>query len=128
MNAIITITVLSLMQYFFFGALVGKARAALGINAPRMEGSEAFECLVRVHLNTMERLVMFMPLLWMASRFWNPLWVSAAGALFLVARVLYWRGYVRSPERRKVGNILTVVAIALLLLANLAGLGKAWLG
>jgi glutathione S-transferase len=128
MNAIVCITVLSLMQFFFFGALVGKARARLGVKAPAMNGSETFERLLRVHLNTMERLVMFVPLLWTAAQFWNPLWVSAAGALFLVGRMLYWRGYVRSPEQRGLGNVLTVVSIAFLLLANLAGLGKALLG
>jgi glutathione S-transferase len=128
MNAIVSITVLSLMQFFFFSALVGKARAKLGIKAPAMNGPEAFERLVRVHLNTMERLVMFVPLLWMAAQFWNPLWVAAAGVLFLVGRVLYWRGYVLSPEQRSLGNVFTVVSIALLLLANLVGLGKALLG
>jgi glutathione S-transferase len=128
MNPIVSITVLSLMQFFFFGALVGKARAKLGVKAPSMIGPEAFERLVRVHLNTLERLVMFVPLLWMAAQFWNPLWVAGAGVLFLVGRVLYWRGYVRSPEQRSLGNVLTVVSIALLLLANLVGLGKAWLG
>jgi glutathione S-transferase len=127
-NALVSVTVLSLMQFFFFGALVGKARAKLDVKAPSMNGPEAFERLVRVHLNTMERLVMFVPLLWMAGQFWNPLWVAAAGVLFLVGLVLYWRGYVRSPEQRSLGNVLTIVSIASLLLANFAGLGKSLLG
>ena len=47
-----------------------------------------------------------------------------AGVLFLVGRLAYWRGYVQHPERRMVGNILTMVPIGLLLLATLAGLGR----
>jgi glutathione S-transferase len=124
MNPITTVTVLALTQFFFFGALVAKARSQLGVQAPAMTGPEAFNRLQRVHLNTGERLVLFVPLLWMAAQFWNPLWVAGAGALFLLGRVLYWRGYVRAPQNRGLGNVLSMVSIALLLLATLAGLIK----
>jgi glutathione S-transferase len=125
MNYVTLITVLALVQFTFFGALVAIARGKLGVAAPAMSGSPAFDCLVRVHLNTLERLVMFVPLLWMAARFWNPAWVAATGVIFLVGRMLYWKGYVKSPEARKTGNIVTMLPIGILSLANLVGLVRA---
>lgn len=115
------VTTLALMQFIFFGALVAKARRRLDIPAPAMTGSPEFECLVRVHANTLERLVLFMPLLWMSAQFWNSVVMAGIGSVFLLARVLYWRGYVMHPEKRKAGNILTMLTLGVLLVATLAG-------
>jgi glutathione S-transferase len=125
MHYVSLVTVLALIQFTFFGALVAIARGKLGIAAPAMSGSPEFDRLVRVHLNTLERLVLFVPLLWMATQFWNPAWVAAVGAVFLVGRMLYWKGYVKSPEARSLGNIVTMLAMGVLLLANLGGLVRA---
>ena len=122
MNAIILVTVVALFQFFIFGALVAIARAKQGIAAPAMTGTPAFERLVRVHLNTLERLVLFVPLMWLAAQFWNPLWVAGVGVVFLVARMLYWRGYVKHPDQRMLGNVLSMIPIGIFLLATLVGL------
>jgi glutathione S-transferase len=125
MHYVSLVTVLALIQFTFFGALVAIARGKLGIAAPAMSGSPEFDRLVRVHLNTLERLVLFVPLLWMATQFWNPAWVAAVGAVFLVGRMLYWKGYVKSPEARSLGNIVSMLPIGVLLVANLVGLVRA---
>lgn len=124
MQSVIAVTVLALIQFAFFGALVAIARKTQGVAAPAMTGSDAFERLARVHLNTQERLVLFLPLMWLAAQFWNPVWAAAAGIVFLIGRMVYWRGYVQHPEKRMVGNLLTMLPIALLLLATLAGLAR----
>ncbi len=125
MNYVILVTVLASIQFTFFGALVAIARGKLGVAAPAMSGPPEFDRLVRVHLNTLERLLLFVPLMWMATQFWNPTWVAAVGAVFLVGRTLYWKGYVKSPEARKLGNIVSMLPIGVLLLANLVGLVRA---
>jgi glutathione S-transferase len=125
MHYVTLITVLALIQFTFFGALVAKSRDKLSIAAPAMSGSPEFDRLVRVHQNTMERLVLFVPLLWMATQFWSPAWVATVGVIFLVGRMLYWKGYVKSPEARSMGNIVTMLPIGVLLLANLVGLVRA---
>lgn len=122
MHYVTLVTVLALIQFIFFGALVAIARGKLGVAAPAMSGTLEFDCLVRVHLNTMERLVLFVPLMWMATQFWAPAWVAGVGAVFLLGRLLYWKGYVKSPEARSFGNIVTMLAMGVLLLANLGGL------
>lgn len=124
MNLLITTVVLMLVQFIFFGALVARARSTLQVQAPAMTGPEAFERLVRVHLNTQERLVLMLPLMASAAHFWNPAWVAAAGALFFLGRFVYWKGYVEQPAKRMLGNILTMVAVGACLLATVAGLVK----
>ena len=127
MNLLITTVVLMLVQFIFFGALVARARSTLQVQAPAMTGPEAFERLVRVHLNTQERLVLMLPLMASAAQFWNPAWVAAAGALFFLGRLVYWKGYVEQPAKRMLGNILTMVAVGACLLATVAGLLKSML-
>ena len=124
MNLLIAAVVLMLVQVTFFGALVARARSTLQVQAPAMTGPEAFDRLVRVILNTQERLVLMLPLMASAAHFWNPAWVAAAGALFCLGRLVYWKGYVEQPVQRMLGNILTLVAIGACLLATLAGLVK----
>ncbi len=122
MKVTIAITLLALFQYFFFGALVARARGLSNVQAPATTGNDVFERINRVHLNTMERLMLFVPLLWMASQTLTPMFVAGLGVLFLVGRLLYWRGYVQAPAKRKLGNILTMMSIAGLLVASIAGL------
>lgn len=125
MHYVNLVIVLALIQFTFFGALVAIARGKLGVAAPAMSGTPEFDRLVRVHLNTMERLVLFVPLLWMAAQFWSPTWVAAVGVVILVGRMLYWKGYVKSPEGRSLGNIVSMLPIGALLVANLVGLARA---
>jgi uncharacterized membrane protein len=121
MNYLALTTTLVLMQTLFFGALVAKARLSEQVNPPAVQGSAVFNTLYRVHQNTLERLVAYLPLLWMAGQFWPPSAVAAWGAVFLLARHLYWRGYVKSPADRKAGNVLSMAVMAGLLLATLTG-------
>ena len=124
MNPVIAVTVLALIQFIFFGALVAVARKTQGVAAPAMTGSEVFDRLSRVHLNTQERLVLFLPLMWLAAQFWNPIWAAGAGMVFLIGRMVYWRGYVQHPDKRMLGNLLTMLPTGLLLLVTLAGLAR----
>jgi glutathione S-transferase len=117
-----SITLLTLIQFTFFGALVAKARVALAVPAPLTAGSEAFERINRVHLNTLERLALFLPLLWMATLHTPGLWLAPVGILFFAGRLAYWRGYVREPAARKAGNIMSMITIAALLVLNIVGL------
>ena len=108
MNFMNFTTMLVIVQYVFFGALVAKARKQFDVQAPSMTGPEGFECVVRVHQNTLERVVVFLPLLWVAFNVWQSALVAALGVVFFVARLVYWRGYVQSPAKRMAGNAITM--------------------
>jgi glutathione S-transferase len=52
---------LALLQFFVFAGFVGRARVKSGIEAPAVTGDPTFERYYRVHYNTMEQLVVFIP-------------------------------------------------------------------
>lgn len=126
MNHVDVVAMLAVIQYLGFGALVGKARGAYGIKAPAVVGAEPFERVYRVQMNTLEMLVALLPSLYAAAHYWPSLYVAAAGAVYLVGRIVYWRAYVASPSSRSLGFVLSIAPILGLALAALvpALLGK----
>ena len=118
------VTLLALFEYFGFAFAVGSARVRYGVKAPAISGNDQFERYFRVQQNTLEVLILFLPILWIAASYWNPIWVAAIGAVYLVGRLLYFRGYVRDPRQRSLGFGLSMVPIMLLALGALFGIVK----
>jgi glutathione S-transferase len=118
------VTLLAVLEFFAFGFLVGRARAKYGVKAPAMSGHEVFDRYFRVHYNTLELMIMFVPALWIAAGYWNPVWMAAVGAVYLIGRVIYLQGYVRDPKARSIGFGLSIFPIGFLVLAALAGVLK----
>lgn len=116
------VTFLALAQYLVFGALVGRARGQYGVKAPATTGNELFERHYRVQMNTLELLVVFVPSLWMAAKYWSPAAMAAIGAVYLVGRVVYQRAYTRAPSQRSLGFALSIGPVSVLLVAAFAGL------
>ena len=80
-----------------------------------------FERYFRVHQNTLEQLIVFVPALWLFAYYVSNRVAALLGLVFIVARVLYARGYVADPKQRETGALVTVVAVAVLLLGGLLG-------
>ena len=121
------VTLGALLEYFVFIYLVGKARADYGVKAPAITGHEMFERYFRVQQNTLELLIAFVPALWIAAQYWNPTWMAAIGAVFLIGRLLYLRGYVSDPKGRSLGFMLSAVPILVLVGAGVVGAVRALL-
>jgi glutathione S-transferase len=121
------VTLLALFECFFFAYAVGNARATYGIKAPATSGNENFERYFRVQQNTIEQMILFLPALYIAANYWPAQWVAALGAVYLVGRVLYFRGYVREPRARHIGFVLSSVPIMLLVVAGCIGVVRALL-
>jgi uncharacterized MAPEG superfamily protein len=121
MSLLVLISVLAILQFFFFTTLVSRARKRYGVAAPAVSGHEVFERYFRVQMNTLELLVMFLPALWLASFYVAPPWTGLLGVLYLIGRLLYWRGYIADPHKRGPGYGLSVLPILVLLL--MAGIG-----
>jgi len=115
------IAILALLQYFIFTILVGRARKRAGLTPPVVTGDIAFERMYRVQMNTLELLVMLLPGLLIAARFWPEMLVAGMGAIYLIARILYWRAY---ASGNKTGRELAFAGSLLPILA-LLGLGAA---
>ena len=107
MEAVVIVTVLALVQYTVFGIQVGGAHQKYGVKLPSMIGDEQFERVNRVHQNTLEQLVMFLPALWMYGHFVNPLWGAGLGVVYLIGRMLFRAAYLKDPATRAMGFMLS---------------------
>lgn len=113
------VTVVALLQFFWFGWQVGVARSKYNIPAPAVSGNEAFERVFRVHMNTLEQLVVFLPALWIFASFISPIWAAALGAVFIIGRALYARSYVKDPQSRSAGFAMSAIPVLLLMIGIL---------
>jgi glutathione S-transferase len=126
--AILT-TVLALVEFQVFGMLVGRARGRYGVSAPACSGNEIFERYFRVQMNTLEQLVLLLPALWIAAAFAFVAyyWIALLGALYLIGRILYLRGYVADPKKRGLGFALSSLPVLALIVIDLIGVIVRWL-
>lgn len=115
------LVLLCVIQFIYFGVRVGGARQKYGVSAPATTGHEIFERYYRVQMNTLELMIMLIPCVWIASAYWNPMFVAAMIAVYLVGRMLYLNGYVADPGKREMGFMISILPIAVLLVAGFAG-------
>ncbi len=124
MEPVAVVIVIALLEYVVFGALVGRARGLYRVTAPAVSGHEIFERYFRVHQNTMELLVTFVPAAWLFGLYVSPAWAAGLGLVYVVGRVFYLLGYVRDPARREIGFGLSVLPIVVLLIGALWGAAR----
>ncbi|MBC7414008.1 MAG: MAPEG family protein [Herminiimonas sp.] len=115
-------TLAVLMMYFWLIYNVGRARMKFGIKAPLTDGPPAFLSVMRVHANTVEQLVMFLPALWLCAVFTGDRAAAAGGVVWLAGRVLYALAYYRDAARRGPGFMISVLATLALMVGAAAGL------
>jgi uncharacterized membrane protein YecN with MAPEG domain len=125
MEFVAFVTALALFEYAVFGMLVGWARGKYKVAAPATTGHPIFERYFRVHQNTLEQLVGFLPAMWLFATYVNPTWAAWLGLAFVVGRVVYLVGYVADPAKREIGFAFTVLPALILLVGALWGAGKA---
>ena len=116
MEATVIVTFIALGQYVLFGVQVGSMRGKHGIKAPAQTGHPEFERMSRVHLNTMEQLVLFLPALWMQAYYANPLFGAVVGMVYVVGRFVYRAEYLKDPDSRGLGFTLSFIPSATLLI------------
>lgn len=109
MHLLHIVALLAVLQYFFFGILVGRARTKYGVKAPAMSGHEMFERASRVQMNTLEQLAAFLPTMFVAAQYGSPALIAGLGLVYLVGRFVYWRSYMARPASRSLGFLLTVL-------------------
>jgi len=115
------VTVLAVLQFIVFGFQVGGARGKYGVTAPATTGHEIFERIFRIQQNTLELLVGFIPGIYLFSRYFNPLWATALGVIYLAGRQIYAASYVKEPSKRSLGYGLSFLPVAALLIGGLIG-------
>jgi glutathione S-transferase len=122
------VTILAILLYFYMGLRVGQARTKYNVPAPTMTGDPAFERAMRIQVNTLEHLPIFLPLLWLATIYftmWG--WLPAAfGLVWVVGRYLYMVGYSAAADKRSTGFLISGIAVLALLIMSVWGIVVAW--
>jgi glutathione S-transferase len=112
------VTLLALLEYSILGVMVGRARVKYGVEAPATTGNPEFERYFRVHVNTLESLIVFLPAVWIFAYAVNYHIGVALGVLFIIARIIYANGYLNAPAKRGPGALATGVINLILVLGS----------
>jgi glutathione S-transferase len=121
----IIFTLIAVAMLQIFSIAVSKARYEFGIKAPSTTGNVEFEKISRTHLNHLENMAIFIPLVWTAGiRFGsNPYYIGLCVA-WVVGRLLFSYGYINSLSNnfKLVTNVMAVVASVSLAILSVVGL------
>ncbi len=127
MEPIAVVTVLAVFQVFGFAYLVGKQRAKHGVRAPAITGEAEFERAFRIHQNSVEQMVIFIPALWLFGYYVHALIGAGLGLVFVIARFIYRKSYLNDPTSRTAGFGIGALAMMVLLLGGLIGAILSWI-
>jgi glutathione S-transferase len=127
LSAAVTILAILVMVYTF--VLVGRTRSRHNVQAPAMSGHPEVERALRVQGNTLEQVVIFLPLLWLATAYFHVVgWLPAVlGLVWCVGRMVYAQGYMAAAEKRELGFMITALASFGLLVLSIWGVIAAWM-
>ncbi|HTA64862.1 MAG TPA: MAPEG family protein [Xanthomonadaceae bacterium] len=115
------VALLAIAVFFGCCAAVGRGRSKYQIVAPATTGHPDFERLFRVQMNTLEAIVLFLPALWLATRYANPALVGGIGLIWVIGRIWYAIAYAGDAKKRGPGFGMGLLATAALWL--IAGWG-----
>jgi uncharacterized MAPEG superfamily protein len=127
MDLVLLVVLLALVEYIVFQALVGRARAKYGVRAPATTGHPVFERVNRVHQNTLESLVVFIPAVLTFGCYLSAHWAAGLGVVFIIGRAIYAVGYFRDSEKRGPGAGITGITNVALVIGAIVGVVRALL-
>ena len=109
---------IALLVYYFTLLRAGMARGKFDIKAPSHDGPEEYVRHVRVHHNTLEHLILFLPGLWLFSFAVDPVWATIIGILWPIGRIRYALSYYKDAEKRGPGLYLSMPPIYIYVLGS----------
>ncbi len=127
MELIAVVMALAVFQVFSFAFLVGRQRAKHGVDAPAITGEAEFERAFRIHQNTVEQMVIFLPALWIFGYYVDAQIGAGLGLLFVVSRLIYRRSYLSDPTSRTAGFGIGALTMMILLFGGLIGAILSWI-
>ncbi len=127
MSLVHLVILVAFLQYMWFGWEVGAMRGKHKVSAPATTGNPEFERMFRVHQNTLEQLVVFVPALMIFASYLDARWAAGIGAVFIVGRTIYRLNYLDNPQGRGLGFGLGFASVAVLVLGGIFGAVRAML-
>jgi glutathione S-transferase len=113
------VVLVAILQFMVLGIIVGIARGRFKVPAPATTGHPTFDRLFRVHQNSLEMLIAFIPGVWLYGWWVSQSWATGLGIVFIAARILYAIQYVREPRTREIGAGLSFIIIIILIVGDL---------
>ncbi|XP_036982078.2 microsomal glutathione S-transferase 2 [Artibeus jamaicensis] len=121
------VSVLSVCQQGYFAAQVAKARLKYKVVPPAISGSPEFERVFRAQQNCVEFYPIFLLTLWMAGWYFNQVFASCLGLVYIYARYQYFWGYSEAAKKRITGFRVSLGMLALLTLLGTLGIADSFL-
>ena len=115
MEYVAIVTGIALLQVFVFAFQVGKVRETTGTAATAMTGPPEFERAFRVHQNSVEQLVIFVPSLWIFANYVSADVAAGLGIVFIIGRQIYRSAYMADPGKRTLGFATGALSMMVLL-------------
>jgi|SRR5215470_808709 len=116
------VTLLAVALYFFFATRVVAARGKFNVKLPATTGNPDFERIVRIHMNTLEWMPIFLVTLWLCAVYLSDITAAALGLVWIVGRSLYFAGYSQAVEKRLPGFFIQSIACVLLFIGAIVGI------
>ncbi|XP_023369215.1 microsomal glutathione S-transferase 2 [Otolemur garnettii] len=102
------VSILSVCQQSYFALHVGKARSKYKVTPPAVTGSLEFERIFRAQQNCVEFYPIFLITLWMAGWYFNQVFATCLGLVYIYARHLFFWGYSEAAKKRTVVSALGI--------------------
>jgi glutathione S-transferase len=116
------VTLLAVLFYFSTGIAVARARAKFGVKAPAISGHPEFERIFRIQMNSLEWMPIFLPSLWLFAFYVQDRAAAIIGLVWIIGRILYFRGYAQAAEKRSRGFGIQALAAMTLFAGAFAGI------
>jgi glutathione S-transferase len=114
-------TLLDMVLYFLVTFKVGFGRKKYKVHAPGIDGPPEFQRIFRVQMNTLEQLMLHLPLLWIAAYAMDDVFAALLGLIWVFGRALYALRYYQKPTRRSKGFMIAMLANILLFIGAIMG-------
>lgn len=121
------VSLLSACQQSYFAFQVGRVRLKYKIAPPAVTGPLEFERIFRAQQNSLEFYSVFIITLWMAGWYFNQVFATCLGLLYIYARHKYFWGYAEAAEKRITGFRLSLGILALLTVLAVLGVAGRFL-
>jgi glutathione S-transferase len=121
------VTALAILITTAFAILVSRARRRMHVEPPAITGPIELERTIRVHANTVEAMVLFVPALWLAAIYFQGWVPPIIGLIWCLGRVVYGLGYSVDAARRLPGFIVSQLALLALVVVAVIGIVNAWI-
>ena len=121
MELVVIVVALALLEYMYIALQVGLGRGKYDVPAPAISGHPTFERLWRVQMNTLEQLIIFLPSMFAFGTYVSAPIAAGIRRVVITGRFIYFNAYVKDPENRTTGFLMTFGSNVVLVLGSIIG-------